>query len=100
MMMTFFNNKKKTYVERSEIGAVGIKRLVVESGELLSDSVDVCHGFSVGGSERVTVGTRVWLIRFFGSPPTHPSLRLRPSYHIYPTSFLHRLLRRYVIDLV
>ena len=66
----------------------------------MSDSVDVCHGFSVGGSERVTVGTRVWLIRFFGSPPTHPSLRLRPSYHIYPTSFLHRLLRRYVIDLV
>ena len=40
----------RTYVERTETRAVGVKCLIVEIGELLSDRVDVCHGFSVGGS--------------------------------------------------
>jgi hypothetical protein len=45
----------RTYVERTETRAVRIKGLIVESGELLSDSVDVCHGlFQVGGGERVS----------------------------------------------
>ena len=34
-----------TYVERREIRAVTVKGCVVEIGELLSDSVDVCHDF-------------------------------------------------------
>jgi hypothetical protein len=34
-----------TYVERSETSAVGVKCLIVEIDELLSDRVDVCHGF-------------------------------------------------------
>jgi hypothetical protein len=47
-----------TYVERTETRAVRVKRIIVEIGELLSDSVDVCHGFSVGlvGSERGVTG--------------------------------------------
>jgi hypothetical protein len=48
-----------TYVERTETRAVGVKRLIVEIDELLGDNVDVCHGFSVGGSERVT-GRGAW----------------------------------------
>ena len=44
-----------TNVERTETSAVGVECLIIESDELFSDSVDVCHGFSVGGrSERVT----------------------------------------------
>ena len=34
-----------TYVERREIRAVTVKRCVVKTGKLLSDSVDVCHVF-------------------------------------------------------
>jgi hypothetical protein len=37
--------KLATYVERTETSAVRVKCLIVEIGELLSDSVDVCHGF-------------------------------------------------------
>ena len=39
------DNGRATYVEWTEIRAVRIKCLIVESGKLLSDSVDVCHGF-------------------------------------------------------
>jgi hypothetical protein len=41
-----------TYVERSEIRTVRVECLIVEVCELLSDSVDVCHGFSIGGGVR------------------------------------------------
>ncbi len=41
-----------TYVERSEIRTVRVECLIIEIGELLSDSVDVCHGFSIGGGVR------------------------------------------------
>jgi hypothetical protein len=84
-----------TYVERSETGAVGVKCLIVEIDELLSDSVDVCHGFSAGGSEGVTgawqcwqraSGRSVWL-DFLGSAGR--SLKLEYSDFLSPPSPLN-----------
>jgi hypothetical protein len=40
-----------TYIERGEVGAIGIEGSVIEIDKLLCDCIDVCHGFE--GEKRV-----------------------------------------------